>query len=95
VGYIDRTGKFVIAPQFDEAWGFSEGAAAVRKGSLWGFVDRTGAFVVPPKYFRVDEGFIDGYARVTVRLNDPCCQGLYKFSQGFLNHQGREFFDAP
>jgi hypothetical protein len=94
-GYIDRTGTFVVPPQFDEAWGFSEGVAAVRTGSLWGFVDRTGAFVVPPRYFRVDDGFIDGYAHVTVRINDPCCQGIYKFSHGFLNHQGREFFDAP
>jgi hypothetical protein len=94
-GYIDRTGKFVIAAKFDEAWGFSEGVAAVRQGESWGFVDHTGAMVIPAKYFRVDQGFVNGLAYVTVRIDNPCCPGLYKASDGYIDHFGHEFFDAP
>ena len=94
-GYIDRAGTFVIPPRFDEAWGFSEGLAAVRQDGLWGFVDRTGRLPIPARYFRVDDGFVRGLAYVTVRQPDPCCQGIYRFAEGFIDHQGREFFDAP
>lgn len=94
-GYIDRAGAFVIPPRFDEAWGFSEGLAAVRLDGLWGFVDRTGRLAIPARYFRVDNGFVRGLAYVTTRQPDPCCQGIYKFAEGLIDHQGREFFDAP
>ena len=29
-GYIGKTGKIVIKPQFDDAWGFSKGVAIVK-----------------------------------------------------------------
>ena len=35
----------VIQPQFDEAYEFSEGLAAVLVGDTWGYVDKTGALV--------------------------------------------------
>src|SRR5712692_7147714 len=43
-GYIDKTGKMIISPQFDQAWGFQEGLAAVKIHSedgngKWGFID--------------------------------------------------------
>jgi hypothetical protein len=94
-GYIDPSGTWVIKPQLDEAWGFSEGLAAARKDDLWGFVDRSGRWVIPARYFRVDEGFFEGLAYVTVRVLDPCCKEIYKFSEGFIDRKGREFFDAP
>ena len=40
-GYIDKTGKVVINPQFEKAQPFSEGLAAIRLGRKWGFVDRS------------------------------------------------------
>src|SRR4029434_6193855 len=89
-GYIDRQGQFVIAPQFDEVWGFSEGLAAMRQGDLWGFIDQKGAIVVPPRYFRVDRGFVNGLAYVTVRDGEGPFG--YRFSVGYLTHQGKEFF---
>ena len=39
-GYIDKTGKFAIALQFDEAASFSEGLAAVKVGNKWGYVSK-------------------------------------------------------
>ncbi len=65
-GYIDKTGKIVIEPKYDEAVAFSEGLALVQLGKksssiylqsftpyedvLYGYIDRTGKFVIEPKY---------------------------------------------
>lgn len=49
-GYIDKTGKFVIEPQFEQADSFSQGLAVVKTGNKWGYIDRTGKFVIEPKF---------------------------------------------
>ena len=36
-GYIDKTGKIVIEPRFDNAKDFSEGLAAVNIEGKWGW----------------------------------------------------------
>jgi len=41
-GYIDKTGKIVFEPQFDNAGYFSEGLAGVRIGKKYGYIDKTG-----------------------------------------------------
>ena len=63
-GYVDRTGKEVIAPRFSMAKPFGEGVAAVRvlnaKGEdelgegKWGFLNHQGRFLVSPR-FKVDQ----------------------------------------
>lgn len=60
IGYIDKTGKFVIPPQFRRAESFSNGLALVRAclekscsanaGGDYGYINRQGKFVVPPQY---------------------------------------------
>ena len=70
-GYIDRTGKVVIHPQFGEAHPFSEGLAAVRtrkttvygKGDTWGYIDRTGNYQIEAIYNEA-HAFRGGVARV-------------------------------
>jgi hypothetical protein len=62
-GYVDKEGRFVIQPQFDHAWGFHDGVAAVAvnveigfgvKGlpfrNFSGLIDKTGQFVAPPVF---------------------------------------------
>jgi len=53
-GFIDQTGKVVIAPQFDSASDFSEGLALVRIGGestgKYGFIDKTGNYVSDPQF---------------------------------------------
>ncbi len=49
-GYIDRTGKVVIIPQFEKAWQFSEGLAVVSMGGKKGYIDKTGKVVIPPVF---------------------------------------------
>ncbi|MDA1332428.1 MAG: WG repeat-containing protein, partial [Proteobacteria bacterium] len=45
----DKTGKFVINPQFDNAYGFSQGLARViirdNETGKYGFIDKTGKMV--------------------------------------------------
>lgn len=47
VGFVDRSGRFVIDPVFDEAWAFAPGFAntPVRQGVSAGVIDRTGTWV--------------------------------------------------
>jgi hypothetical protein len=49
-GYVDKTGRMVIKPQFDEAWEFSGGLAAVAADDKLGYIDRTGKFVIPAEH---------------------------------------------
>jgi hypothetical protein len=88
VGFIDKTGKVVIAPLFRETSGFSEGLAAVKIiGSdgryVWGYIDRAGEFVVAPQ-FRDARPFAGGLAHVTTadgarRLIDSSGKVVWKF----------------
>jgi len=62
-GYIEKSGKVFISAQFDEAYYFSEGLAAVRKGKLWGYIDKTGNFLIEPQ-FDLTTPFSEGLAAV-------------------------------
>jgi hypothetical protein len=69
-GYIDTTGREVVAPQFKEVEGgglaagpFSDGLAAVRTDAGCGFIDQGGAWVIPAQYERA-LGFSEGLAAV-------------------------------
>lgn len=69
IGFIDRTAKVVIAPEFRETNGFSEGLAAVKiigsdGGYVWGYINRKGELVIAPS-FRIARPFRGGLARVT------------------------------
>lgn len=49
-GYIDLRGKWAIAPQFDEAYSFSDGLAGVVVGDRRGMILPDGSFAVPPQF---------------------------------------------
>ncbi len=49
-GYIDKTGKIVIPPQFDDAFSFSHGMAIVNVKGRKGLIDITGRTLLEPKY---------------------------------------------
>ena len=76
-GFVDRAGKTVIEPQFDEVKDFRDGTARVRVNRLYGFIDRTGRFVVEPAFDAVSR-FENGIAWVR-RPNEEivgCKEGL-------------------
>jgi len=62
-GFMDRSGKTVIAPQFDSVDGFSEGLAAVRVGTKFGYINTKGALVITPQ-FDIGSSFRYGMAQV-------------------------------
>src|SRR5215467_13059918 len=68
-GYIDKTGRVTIPPQFDSASRFSEGLAAVGVGDdtikrKWGYIDQTGRFAIKPRFSKADD-FSNGLALVS------------------------------
>src|ERR1043166_1495105 len=58
-GFITRSGKLVINPQFGDVGRFSEGLAPVRSGKIWGYVDRNGNIAINPQ-FDVADPFSEG-----------------------------------
>jgi hypothetical protein len=68
-GYIDKTGKFVIDPQFDNvadtivSGDFHEGLAFVQVGGKYGYIDKTGAYIFKLQFDEV-AGFKEGMAAV-------------------------------
>jgi hypothetical protein len=77
-GFRDTTGKWVIPPRFDLAYGFLEGLAFVKVKEKFGFIDKTGKLVIPLLYEGVNKGFSEGLAAVEVK-------GKY----GYIDKQGK------
>jgi hypothetical protein len=65
LGYVDRSGKIIIEPKFEEAENFSEGLALVKIGEKFGYIDRTGKIVISPEFDRADN-FSEGLAPVEI-----------------------------
>lgn len=49
-GYIDCNGKEVIPAQFDHAYEFRRGIAAIKKDSLYGFINEFGEIIIEPVF---------------------------------------------
>jgi hypothetical protein len=86
-GFMDRSGKTVIAPQFDSANGFSEGLAQVRVGNKSGYIDTKGGIVITPQF---DDALQFQYGRAGVKL---CCGSFHLANAGdrygFINKEGK------
>ena len=65
-GFIDKTLKVVIPPQFFYAVGnFHEGLAKVNIGEKWGFIDKKGKIVIPVQFHHIYD-FHEGLAKVKI-----------------------------
>jgi len=83
-GFIDKSGKVVIEPQFDGASNFSEGFARVKKDDKWGFIDKSGKMVIEPQ-FDDAEPFSEGLAKVKKDgkvVNEPQFNDVSFFVEG-------------
>lgn len=65
-GYINRTGKIVIEPQFNGADDFSEGLARVTIEAKFGYINKAGQMVIKPQQFDWAENFSEGLALVEI-----------------------------
>ena len=80
LGFIVKTGKIVISPQFDSGYMgedgcFSEGLATVQVGEKWGYIDKTGKFVIPPKFKGIPSLFDGGLAIAETKGNQRSSNG--------------------
>ena len=70
-GFIDRSGKIVIAPQFDGVSGFHDGLARVTAGGRVVFINVNGQIVLTPQFQIIDD-FSEGLAAVNMgQKRDP------------------------
>jgi hypothetical protein len=65
-GFIDKTGDFVIRPQYESAHPFENGMARVWVHGRCGMIDKHGAFRIHPKFLWIGE-FVDGVAVAAVK----------------------------
>jgi len=66
-GYIDNKGSLVIRPQFQSAFGFSDGLAAIRINDKLGYINKKGEIVIRPQYYEAGR-FKNGIAPVGERI---------------------------
>ncbi len=88
-GFINRSGKIVIEPQFEYAAEFSENLAWVQNGKMWSIVDRSGQ--VTDTQFPVDketvpQPFSGGLSRIAKSVLGG---GYFDFSAGFVDRTGK------
>lgn len=63
-GYISVDGEIVIEPIYEQAYGFSDGMAAVKLNGKWGFINSEGIIVVPCEYDEIETSFKDGKGKL-------------------------------
>src|SRR5262249_42729997 len=83
-GFVDKTGKMVVQPQYDDVGDFSEGLACVVKDGKCGFIDSTGKVVIPMQFDRTafDHDLMNFRDGVCVVNNSP-------FSMVYIDKKGR------
>lgn len=89
-GYYDRTGKKIIANQFEFARPFHEGLAAVSKKNSfgevkWGFIDKTGKTIIDFKFSNQPGDFHNGLSVII-----PAVQNEFQYA--FMDKSGQIFY---
>jgi len=69
-GFINKKGQYVVPPQFDKFYGFSQGLALVEREEKQGYVDKTGKIVIPLKFESVSLNFSEGLAIAKLKGGD-------------------------
>ncbi len=81
-GYIDKSGKYSINPQFKQAFLFADGLALVQsQDDKYGYIGEDGKFIINPTY-KSAAAFSEGLAFVTIENGFPTCidsKGEIKF----------------
>lgn len=88
-GYVDRTGMWVIEPQFHAAHDFEEHdvTGATHNGTLWGLISARGMWLQPPSHARI--GPFNDHHLAYFRRPNAWNEGV-----GYLDTQGRVVFES-
>jgi hypothetical protein len=95
VGYIDRTGKWVIQPEFYTTGLFHEGFAMVSDGRARGFIDRTGRRSIFSESFEPRDAFAEGLAPAVVGIHRGSDGVVASVDYGILDHTGKQVLSIP
>lgn len=77
-GFIDKTGKVIVPPQYEDALGFYEGLGHVKIGDRWGYIDTSGNFAIKPQFINYGV-FSEGLAAAMIETN----------KWGYINKNGQ------
>lgn len=83
-GYVDLQGKWLIAPQFEEAQVFKSGHAIVKRDGKYGLIDRAGIWLVQPIWQSI-EIQEDGLYRLE---REEQANGQKQETSGWFDEQG-------
>lgn len=78
-GFVNGQGKWVISPQFDDAWGFNDGIARIKLKSKYGYIKMDGSYLLEPQFDDIGS-FENGIAKI--ELNDK--YGFIKADGSFI-----------
>ncbi len=78
-GYVDKTGKLVIALKFDRAGDFADGRAVVNENGKYGVIDAKGTYLITPQFDSMDADADRGYS-VSVSDRYGYCDAKGKFT---------------
>ena len=68
-GYVNKDGKVIIKPQYEQAKSFSNGIGAVCSGGKWGFIDESNELVIGCKY--LDADYFNSEGKCFVKVENP------------------------
>ena len=83
-GFLDISGKPVIAATYDDASDFSNGLAVVKVGTEYGYIDKTNKVAIEPQFISAEE-FIGDLAKVYFANG----------SWGYINKSGKTVWNSP
>jgi len=95
MGFIDKTGKYVINPSYDFATPFENGIASITQNEKTGYIDIHGKTIIEPQFKLAGTGFNNGLAWASVDgvtygyiekegkfAISPIYDGAHPFSEG-------------
>lgn len=62
-GYVNKTGQWIVQPQYEAAGNFKDDVAFILLNNRWGIINQTGKILVEPQFELIEE-FSEGLARV-------------------------------
>ncbi|HEY0003893.1 MAG TPA: WG repeat-containing protein [Pyrinomonadaceae bacterium] len=94
-GYIDRSGRLVVKPQYTFADDFSEGLAGVEiDKEKYGFINRQGEMVIAPRFLPRKAGFYIATIATSRFSEGLACVRLGESGYGYIDRKG-EFVIPP
>jgi hypothetical protein len=87
-GYIDRSGKWVIKPQYELADDFSEGLAQVMVDRKLGFINKKGEMIIPPRFGARPVNYVWLRQFDTSRFSEGLAAVMLGDLYGYINKKG-------